>query len=199
MSNKEVFNLPDLTLENHQVEPVLRCLIHTIVFNRTLTLIEVVEEELDLFDITFVRCNTTDVNTKVDEKVRQIAKECKKLEGTRQKVQVQFFDGKLKSSRSLIGSRIEDRLCWEEWNINLLLVDYRMEGIKLMDVAQVEQQVKQCISIILKSMDEKMIHLPPPQSGWYPFEINIVGQEKVGILDKFKNFVLQTSPPQVWS
>ena len=54
MSNCEVVSLPELDVEYHQVKDVLRCVLHTILFNRALGLVRPREVDLALFDITYV-------------------------------------------------------------------------------------------------------------------------------------------------
>lgn len=55
MSNCEVFHLPSIAVELHQVREVLRCLAHTIVFNRALGPLKPREVDSELFEaITWV-------------------------------------------------------------------------------------------------------------------------------------------------
>lgn len=55
MSNCEVVSLPSIEVELHQVREVLRCLAHTIIFNRALGPLKPTEVDSELFDITWVR------------------------------------------------------------------------------------------------------------------------------------------------
>jgi autophagy-related protein 101 len=56
MSNCEVFQLPQLELLPHQAREALRCLLHTVLFNRALGQIRPRDVESELFDgITYVR------------------------------------------------------------------------------------------------------------------------------------------------
>jgi len=54
MSNCESFELPQLDVESYQVTEVLRCIIHTILFNRALGTVKPREIDAELFDITWV-------------------------------------------------------------------------------------------------------------------------------------------------
>ena len=56
MANCEVFALkPVLELEAHQVREVLRLLLHSIIFQRALGPVKPVEQDSELFDVTWVR------------------------------------------------------------------------------------------------------------------------------------------------
>jgi autophagy-related protein 101 len=58
MSNCEVFNLPSIEVELHQLREVLRCLVHTVIFNRALGPLKPEVHDSELFDITWVRTMT---------------------------------------------------------------------------------------------------------------------------------------------
>lgn len=55
MSNCEVFHLPGLEMEPHQMREALRVVLHTILFNRALGQVAPRDVDSDLFDITYVR------------------------------------------------------------------------------------------------------------------------------------------------
>jgi len=54
MSNFELFELPPLEVESYQVTEVIRCILHTILFNRALGGVRPREVDSELFDITWV-------------------------------------------------------------------------------------------------------------------------------------------------
>ena len=54
MSNCEVVELPPIDLEPHQVTEVLRCILHTIIFNRSLGVVKPREVDSELFELTWV-------------------------------------------------------------------------------------------------------------------------------------------------
>jgi len=70
MSNCEVVNLPALEVDHtHQVKDVLRCILHTVLFNRALGLVRPKEVDLELFNITYVQCVDRKVERTIEEKV----------------------------------------------------------------------------------------------------------------------------------
>ena len=54
--NCEVFSLPPLRCEAFQVKAVLRAVLHTILFSRTLGVVRPRDVDCDLFDLTYATC-----------------------------------------------------------------------------------------------------------------------------------------------
>mmetsp|Transcript_11356 Transcript_11356/g.32243 ORF Transcript_11356/g.32243 Transcript_11356/m.32243 type:complete len:132 (+) Transcript_11356:702-1097(+) len=69
MSNCETIMLPILEVESHQIREVLRCILHTVVFNRALGCVRPVDMESDLFDISYVQCGDSYVARSIEEKI----------------------------------------------------------------------------------------------------------------------------------
>ena len=53
-------------VERHQVREVLKCLLHTILFNRALGLVRPRDMHLQLLDLTYVECGDDAVDAKVN-------------------------------------------------------------------------------------------------------------------------------------
>eukprot|EP00301_Raphidiophrys_heterophryoidea_P020859 c5447_g1_i1.p1 GENE.c5447_g1_i1~~c5447_g1_i1.p1 ORF type:complete len:101 (-),score=14.54 c5447_g1_i1:469-771(-) len=70
----EQFLLDELEVEHFQVREALRCLLHTIIFQRALGAFRPEDVDSELFDITYVRCNDPAVVKTIEEKVDMFAK-----------------------------------------------------------------------------------------------------------------------------
>uniref|UniRef100_R7WF30 Autophagy-related protein 101 n=1 Tax=Aegilops tauschii TaxID=37682 RepID=R7WF30_AEGTA len=69
--NCETCHLNELELEPLEIKDVLRCILHTIFFHRTLTLVRPKDVDCDLFEITYVQCGLAELEKEVDEKINQ--------------------------------------------------------------------------------------------------------------------------------
>jgi hypothetical protein len=67
--NCEVFYLKELEVEHYQIREVLRCILHTIMFNRALGLVRPREVDSELFEITYVQCGDAATEKKIEEKI----------------------------------------------------------------------------------------------------------------------------------
>ena len=56
-----------------QVKEALRCILHTILFNRALGPVAPREVDSDLFDVSYVRCDVTDVDRSVEEAIERFS------------------------------------------------------------------------------------------------------------------------------
>jgi len=117
MSNCEVVNLPALEVDHtHQVKDVLRCILHTVLFNRALGLVRPKEVDLELFNITYVQCVDRKVERTIEEKVDLVLHWLEKYPGKQVQVSLKFFEKRYKQAWF---SKQEERLYWEQWNVNI--------------------------------------------------------------------------------
>merc|ERR1711871_1292997 len=71
--NCEHFVIDDLHVQDFQVKEALRCLLHSILFQRALGLITPTEVESPLFEgVTYMRCHDVALEKLVEEKVEQV-------------------------------------------------------------------------------------------------------------------------------
>jgi hypothetical protein len=71
MSNCETLNLPLIEVEPHQVRELLRCVLHTIIFNRALGHVRPRDVDSELFDITYVHCGDEEVDRRIEAKISE--------------------------------------------------------------------------------------------------------------------------------
>ena len=98
------------------MKDVLRCVLHTVLFNRALGLVRPREVDLELFNITYVQCVDRNVERTIEEKVSAVLTWLGKNPGKPVKVSLKFFEKRYKQAWF---SKQEERLYWEEWNLNI--------------------------------------------------------------------------------
>jgi len=69
--NCETCQLKELVLEPTEIRDVLRCILHTIFFHRTLSLVRPKDVDCDFLEITYVQCGLPELEKEVDEKIDQ--------------------------------------------------------------------------------------------------------------------------------
>ncbi|KAL6623149.1 hypothetical protein ACP70R_018256 [Stipagrostis hirtigluma subsp. patula] len=118
--NCETCQLKELELEQTEVRDVLRCILHTIFFHRTLSLVRPKDVDCDFFEITYVQCGLPELEKEVDEKIDQFIAWVEKHPNRRSQVCLSFFDEKNKHP-GWFGNKTE-RIHWEQWFINLHVI-----------------------------------------------------------------------------
>lgn len=146
--NCEVFSLPELEVESYQVKEVLRCILHTVVFNRSLGLARPREVDSELFEITYAHCGDRGIEEKIEKKLEEF---CRSLEAAGAESPRSLGGGRGSNSNSNSGSGLsiggsgyrraqlclsfyerrakqvwfskqEEQVHWEKWRVNLLVV-----------------------------------------------------------------------------
>jgi len=67
MSNFELFELDPIDCEAYQTKEVLKILLHSIIFQRALAACRLCDAESDLFDVSYVRCDSRAICQRVEE------------------------------------------------------------------------------------------------------------------------------------
>jgi hypothetical protein len=220
MSNCEVVSLPSLEVEHsHQVKDVLRCVLHTILFNRALGLVRPREVDLELFNITYVQCVDRGVERTVDERVQHVLHWMEKHPGKSVQVSLKFFEKRYKQAWF---SKQEERLYWEQWDVN---ISCKQSGSSMggragtrhrsnttsVDTHDLQEHHEKQVRLqsllrlvltqILKHVNDKKEHIPPVVSSdtvTFPYEINISNPDTApSSLVALKKLLTQTKAPQM--
>mmetsp|Transcript_11355 Transcript_11355/g.32240 ORF Transcript_11355/g.32240 Transcript_11355/m.32240 type:complete len:217 (+) Transcript_11355:702-1352(+) len=214
MSNCETIMLPILEVESHQIREVLRCILHTVVFNRALGCVRPVDMESDLFDISYVQCGDSYVARSIEEKITACSAWMEKNPGKLVQVNLSFFNEKRKKQAWF--GRQGERLYWEQWCIPLSQInpiDSRTpqrspplgqapsspDGASRK--AELEAALEETLTLIVSAVNTKRDHIPPVVSAEmvaFPYEISVSGSETTATgFDMVKKMLLQTTPPSV--
>jgi len=213
--NCEVFYLNELEVEHYQIREVLRCILHTIMFNRALGLVRPRDVDSELFEITYVQCGDSATEKKIEEKIDHFLSWVEKYPNKKSRVCLSFYE--TRSKHMAWFSKVE-RLYWEQWCIQLHVVppaplkakkfydssQSGETGETMMDDRQrrhatLEAALRDVITQVLVIVNEKKDHIPPVLQPdvviSFPFEISIPSSSDSSFgMDVFKR-LLQTGPP----
>lgn len=200
--NCEVHELQVLVLEHYQIREVLRCLLHTILFNRALGPVRPRDVDSEVFNISYVQCGDAVVERAIEDKVNQLFSWVQKHPGKRATVLLSFYE---KRYKQIWFSKQEERLYWEQWRIHMEViqpngdVDANSESVRLQRHTAFEEVLQDAMLSILTLVNEKKEHIPPVVSSdvvCFPYEITIPNDADSNFgLDMFKRVMLNTSPP----
>ena len=120
--NHESIDLEPLCVERVQVKEVLKALIHSIIFQRALGAPLYRDTESDLFDITYMRCDSHLIDSKVEELAEAFSSgiDADAAADVRTTCCLSFFERR-SSSAAFGWLRSEERVVWERWNIPLVV------------------------------------------------------------------------------
>merc|ERR1712072_911401 len=219
MSNCEVVALPSLEVEHpHQVQDVLRCVLHTVLFNRALGLVRPREVDLELFNITYVQCVDRNLERVIDEKVNGVLHWMERHPGKPAQVSLRFFEKRYKQAWF---SKQEERLYWEQWNINVSCRQFgtiatqaglrqrsKTTSIDTHDLQEhhekqvrLQSLLRLVLTKILAHVNSKKEHIPPVVSSDavpFPYEIKVSNPENSpSSLVALKKLLTQTKAPQM--
>jgi autophagy-related protein 101 len=204
MSNCVIVELETLEIRSHQVTDILRCLLHTITFNRALGAVKPRDVDSELFDLTWVTTGDPDVEARVESEVTAVQAFVDKNPGRNFQLNLNFFERK-KSSQVLFFKKTEQRLVWEQWIIPFSVQVSSSEESEASRASQkhtLQQQIEACLVHIITAVNENRDHIPPVVSGnalTFPFEVTIdtSGNSSVFITDIVKRMLSSTHPPSV--
>ncbi|KAB8117358.1 hypothetical protein EE612_059247 [Oryza sativa] len=186
--NCETCQLKELELEPREIKDVLRCILHTIFFHGTLSLVRPKDVDCDFFEITYVQCGLPELEKEVDEKINQFVAWVEKHPNRSSQVCLSFFDEKNKLP-SWFGNKTE-RIYWEQWFINLHVISPKRHGKShsskaLTNIggqaleesssrrAALESSIHEVLFQIINFANEKKDHIPPIPDRIFNHEISI--------------------------
>lgn len=215
MANFETHNLPVLELEFHQVKEALRCVLHTIVFNRALGFLVPVEVDSELFDVTYIKCGDEAADKLIESKLLELCSALDRQQrsasqpDTLVQVTLSFYESRKK--QAWFGTQ-DERLYWEQWIINICLrpPQHALTTCSSSGVQQfnrLQKSMEDLIAYVVLCVNEKKDHIPPviSQSALtYAFDIALAGTTaargaSVIGLKAVKKLLLQAAPPPVLS
>mmetsp|Transcript_28840 Transcript_28840/g.63170 ORF Transcript_28840/g.63170 Transcript_28840/m.63170 type:complete len:203 (-) Transcript_28840:509-1117(-) len=201
--NCEVLELPVLAVETYQIREVLRCLLHTIMFNRALGPVRPRDVDSELFEISYVQCGDSGVERKIEEKINNLCNWVEKHPGKRVTVLLSFYEKRFKQ---IWFSKQEERLYWEQWRVQLDVIRPAASDLEAQRVQRhrlLEESLQAALLALLKLVGERKEHIPPVVSSdtvCFPYEITLPSETDSHFgLDMFKRVVLNSSPPAMLS
>lgn len=200
MSNCQTFSLPELEVEPHQVREVLRCLLHTILFTRSLGPTTPVDVSSELFDVTYAKCGDPEVDKLVEAKINEFSAWIERHPGQMTDLVLGFYERRRREVGWL--TRGNERMFWEQWCIRVKVavkgfddegVEMRKEGVEL------SEQVEECIRFVVQRVNQEKDHIPGVGSTStvsFPFDVWIASDGKLSLgFGLMKKVLMQTVPP----
>jgi autophagy-related protein 101 len=111
------FNSDLLDIDQDDLKEVLRCMIHTILFQRALGLIKPKDYHIEILDFYYVQCDHPDLIKRIEERIDAIVSNFVKKPKEVLQVEISFHHKVEKSKQSWFGKN--EMVCWEQWFVNL--------------------------------------------------------------------------------
>uniref|UniRef100_A0A0D9XYW7 Autophagy-related protein 101 n=1 Tax=Leersia perrieri TaxID=77586 RepID=A0A0D9XYW7_9ORYZ len=154
--NCETCQLKELEVEPREIKDVLRCILHTIFFHRTLSLVRPKDVDCEFFEITYVQCGLPELEKEVDEKIDQFVAWVEKHPHRSSQVCLSFFDEKNKHP-GWFGNKTERQALEESSSRRVAL----------------ESSIHEVLFQIINFANEKKDHIPPIPDRIFNHEISI--------------------------
>ncbi|KAI8900444.1 hypothetical protein BC833DRAFT_581700 [Globomyces pollinis-pini] len=175
MSTKKPLSIPlSLSIERFYCKEVLKGILHSIVFHRTVSATVPQENVISSLDIVSVKLSDPMIDQHIEEKVVEILSQVD-LSATKQmQVAVHFYEKKHKKSWFSTVTSKEDDSRWEEWIITIHLSRATTEKEQIMAKANLIQSLQTLLMTISLESGVKRDHIPPIlNSEPFPFDITL--------------------------
>ena len=206
--NFEVHDLQPLEVAVSQMKEVLKIVMHSIIFQRALGEYGFRDTESELFDVSYVRCNSRLIDLKVEGYAEEFSKALEQRQWGDEKGHVQFcvsFFERREHPGAFGLFRSEEKVTWERWNIPLVVQQpdvHRSQGNSDAERRRRQMDLERCLreqlEFVLTAASLRKEHIPPADrlGGDVPwFEISSSASEVMSGLDMFKQML--SSPPLI--
>lgn len=170
--NLEQHQLSLIALEPFQIKEVLRCVLHTILFHRTLGSIVPQEVDCDILDVSYVRVRDTAIERAVEANIERFSQALNKSREQKSTVSLSFYAKAAEASWFLLAK--EKKMYWERWILPILLTDKPKTAVERARRHETQQSaVRDLLLQVIQVVNEKKDHIPPvkPNTNHFPFEI----------------------------
>eukprot|EP00762_Andalucia_godoyi_P003567 ANDGO_04266.mRNA.1 Autophagy-related protein 101 len=192
MSSHQVFTLDVTGVPKSLFCDVLRCLLHTILFQRAVGIVKPREMEPEsLPGVTFVQNDDPELDAIVEEKLNLFNKALETTANMPEHVQIHVTFYERHVRKGLFG-KSEERVVFEQWIVPIQLVHGTAAGGTLQGSALSGSASSSIHGLVVKRMlevvklaDAKKDHLPPitvvedEKGASYPFDITMPGIEQM--------------------
>lgn len=167
--NLEEHVLDELEVEQFHLKEVLRSVLHTILFSRSLGKLKPVEYVSDVLDLTYARCGVTAMDKQVEEAIENFTQSLSPVgpDLSRGTLVLAFFE---KRKRYYFGvAKSTENVYWEQWSLPVV-VNHRPRPAGNNAVATLESNrhqaateraVKKLIRKVVSLAVTKTEHIPP--------------------------------------
>ncbi|KAJ2450082.1 hypothetical protein GGF42_004579 [Coemansia sp. RSA 2424] len=161
-----------LTLERSFVAPVVKAMLHTILFHRYFGNVTPKDNHI-LANITYASVDDSGVAATVDDKIEELMQTISPTADSKSQISLYFTETK---PRKAWFSKSEEEICWEEWLIDIQSKISKTEREFNQLQANAEDQAKHAIFHVIQAMDRNKDHIPliaNSQTNPFPYHISI--------------------------
>ena len=195
MNNCEEFSCPEIEVPLIELKEALRCIVNTIIFNRSIggtRPIEPVTIRSQLFDVAYLKLDVPELDAAVEERIRAFSESIETHPPSLALV-VSFYSEVVKDSGILwqvLSGKKTEKIYFERWRIPVKLVTESSDASTSANSMSPKNkfgispqqreggsvavsQVKAALWFVLRKVGEKMDHLPAAPVQWiYPVEVS---------------------------
>jgi len=172
--NIQQFYIKELRVEPRLLRDTLRCLLHTIMFNRAFGLVVPREEIIDAIDFAYVRCDDVTIHKQIEDHIEKFESVLSSRETKKGQLVISFSE---KRSKKVWWKSYEEKVCWEQWILTITINDKASESDNYQAQNEVlAKRLRKRMFHILQIVNEKKNHIPPLKTNEltpFPYEITI--------------------------
>lgn len=221
MANCELIELDALECEAYQTKEVLKVLLHSIIFQRALGEHRFCDCDSDLFDLSYVRCDSRAICQRVEEYAAAFSAALERSQARPSPVQSSRICVAFVERRTRPGAfglfRADEKVVWERWHIALTVRSPEQVALETGSAAsgtmstlgpsdaearrrqqqQLADTLKERLEAILTTTSARKEHIPPADglggesAAW--FEVSSDSESWSG-MDFFKGFARVRAP-----
>jgi autophagy-related protein 101 len=140
--NCELHELQGMDVELQQVKEVLKVLMHSIIFQRALGEYRFRDTESELFEVTYVRCDSRLVDQMVEDYADTFSKAFERSDSpSAQSLCVSFFERRMRPA-AFGFFRSEEKVTWERWHVPIRIMPPLEAGSGALDRRRRQQELE---------------------------------------------------------
>jgi len=178
MDRPPVFHL-DVLADRSLLRDILKGVLCTIFFHRFFSSVR--PKTRELLDLTLPTFDEPELDEMIDQRTAALVKSIEAAsnlgpKGHRGQLAVQFFE---KRPRKAWFTKAEEKVCWEQWTLNVTLMSPRTDSERAKARKLIENQLQSTILAIITTAGNMKDHVPPittNDSNPFPYHI-VVGQK----------------------
>lgn len=151
-------------LRPFELKEALRCILHTIIFGRSLGPVEPLEVQSELFDVTYVRNGTIRADKTVELAIEKFTTSMKFFNNGTSKGQIVLSFFEKQKTTSFFGTERDEKVQWERWVIPVIVQTSNGRRPPREDSPRrgrrSEEALRDCMIDVVSRMNEKTDHLP---------------------------------------
>ncbi|KAJ2879873.1 hypothetical protein FB639_002973 [Coemansia asiatica] len=163
-----------LALDHKYVSPVVKAVLHTILFHRYFGNITPRDNHI-LSAVTYASVDDIDIINSVDDKVHELMQTLSSTSNSKSQISLYFTETK---SRKAWFSKTEEEVCWEEWTIYIKSkAGAQTERERTERHNSAVDQCKKTIFSVIQEIDKNKDHIPliaTSQANPFPYHITVV-------------------------